>query len=202
MSKTRFAYDVSTGEHVMLGKTNAPTSKEFNEDIMKQDAKRKKRLERKQRQRAKKREDKCKDWQIQTQPESLPDTCETIRPPPQELEVIKMTTERLQNARCLHGLYFRDTCFSLLYQLHPSQRPPHESEADYARDLQRATEEWVAVMVLYRRAIQSSELTRRNGIIQVAQFTEALQADESHTNVLYMTSLAAWREQLSEVVGV
>jgi polyhydroxyalkanoate synthesis regulator phasin len=201
MSKTRFAYDVSTGEHVMLGKTNVPTSKEFNEDIMKQEAKRKKRLERKQRQRAKKREDKCKD-QLQTQPESLPDTHETRIQPPQELEVLKITTERLRSARCLHGLYFRDTCFSLLYQLHPSQRPFHESEAEYASHLQRATEEWVAVMVLYRRAIQSSELTLQNGMVQVVQFTEALQGDDSHKNVLYVASLAAWREQLREVVGI
>ena len=201
MSKTRFAYDVSTGEHIMLGKTNVPTSKEFNEDVMKQDAKRKKRLERKQRQRAKKREEKCKD-RLQIQPNILPDINNVPLPLPQELEVLKMTTERLQSARCIHGLYLRDTCFSLLYHLHPSQRPPNESEPEYASHLQRATEEWVAVMVLYRRAIQSSELTLRNGIIQVAQFTEALHADESHTNVLYMASLAAWREQIREVVGV
>lgn len=200
MSKTRYAYDVSTGEHVMLGKTNVPTSKEFNEDIMKQDAKRKKRLERKQRQRAKKREDKSQDQR--QPPESCPDIIETRPPPPPELEVLKATTERLRSARCLHGLYFRDTCFSLLYQLHPSQRPLDESEAEYASRLQRATEEWVAVMVLYRRAIQSSELTVQNGMVQVAQFTEALQGDDSHTNVLYVASLAAWREQLHEVVGV
>lgn len=200
MSKTRYAYDVSTGEHVMLGKTNVPTSKEFNEDIMKQDAKRKKRLERKQRQRAKKREDKSQDQR--QPPESCPDIIETRPPPPPELEVLKATTDRLRSARCLHGLYFRDTCFSLLYQLHPSQRPLDESEAEYASRLQRATEEWVAVMVLYRRAIQSSELTVQNGMVQVAQFTEALQGDDSHTNVLYVASLAAWREQLHEVVGV
>ena len=200
MSKTRYAYDVSTGEHVMLGKTNVPTSKEFNEDIMKQDAKRKKRLERKLRQRAKKREDKSQDQR--QLPESRPDTIETRPPPPQELEVLKATTDRLRSARCLHGLYFRDTCFSLLYQLHPSQRPLDESEAEYASRLQRATEEWVAVMVLYRRAIQSSELTLQNGMVQVVQFTEALQGDDSHTNNLFMVSLAAWREQLHEVVGV
>ena len=55
MPSTRFAYDVSTGEHVMLGQANMPKATDFSNDILEKQAQRDKRLARKQRQRARKR---------------------------------------------------------------------------------------------------------------------------------------------------
>lgn len=54
----KYAYDVSTGEHVLLGRTNAPQRESFTPEALAKQEKQRKRRERKQRQRARKRAEK------------------------------------------------------------------------------------------------------------------------------------------------
>ena len=207
-STARFAYDVSTGEHVMLGQANAPTATDFADDVLDKQSQRDKRLARKQRQRARKRAAKraeVGDSGSGSCPDAAatPTATTTTAPPPLVLSLLAPAAERVRSARAQTAAYLRDTCFALLHATHPTQRPPDEDEADYAGRLQRATEEWVAVLVLYRRALDAGELTVHSGVGEVATHTQTLweAADAEHER-LHAATLAAWREQLREVVGV
>lgn len=205
-STARFAYDVSTGEHVMLGQANAPTATDFTDDVLDKQSQRDKRLARKQRQRARKRAAKraeVGDGGPGSCPAAAATPTATPSPPPLVLSLLAPAAERVQSARAQTAAYLRDTCFALLHATHPAQRPPDEDEADYAGRLQRATEEWVAVLVLYRRALNAGELTVHSGVGEVATHTQTLweAADAVHER-LHAATLAAWREQLREVVGV
>jgi hypothetical protein len=204
-STARFAYDVSTGEHVMLGQANAPTATDFTDDVLDKQSQRDKRLARKQRQRARKRAAKraeVGDGGPGSCPAAATPTA-TPSPPPLVLSLLAPAAERVRSARAQTAAYLRDTCFALLHATHPAQRPPDEDEADYAGRLQRATEEWVAVLVLYRRALNAGELTVHSGVGEVATHTQTLweAADAEHER-LHAATMAAWREQLREVVGV
>ena len=109
----------------------------------------------------------------------------------------------MRSNRVHTAAYLRDTCFALLYTTHPAHRPSGEDQADYAGRLQRATEEWVAALVLYRRAIHTGELTLHSGVHEVVTHTQALwEAADAKNERLHAATLAAWREQLVEVVGV
>lgn len=205
-STARFAYDVSTGEHVMLGQANAPTATDFTDDVLDKQSQRDKRLARKQRQRARKRAAKraeVGDGGPGSCPAAAATPTATPSPPPLVLSLLAPAAERVRSARAQTAAYLRDTCFALLHATHPAQRPPDEDEADYAGRLQRATEEWVAVLVLYRRALNAGELTVHSGVGEVATHTQTLweAADAVHER-LHAATLAAWREQLREVVGV
>ena len=202
-STARFAYDVSTGEHVMLGQANAPTATDFTDDVLDKQSQRDKRLARKQRQRARKRAAKRADGGPGSCPAEAATPNATPSPPPPMLSLLAPAAERARSARAQTAAYLRDTCFALLHTTHPTQRPPDEDEADYAGRLQRATEEWVAVLVLYRRALDAGELTVHSGVGEVATHTQTLweAADAEHER-LHAATLAAWREQLREVVGV
>lgn len=201
-STARFAYDVSTGEHVMLGQANAPTATDFTDDVLDKQSQRDKRLARKQRQRARKRAAKRAEVGDPGSG-SCPAAAATPSPPPLVLSLLAPAAERVRSARAQTAAYLRDTCFALLHATHPAQRPPDEDEADYAGRLQRATEEWVAVLVLYRRALNAGELTVHSGVGEVATHTQTLweAADAEHER-LHAATMAAWREQLREVVGV
>lgn len=203
-STARFAYDVSTGEHVMLGQANAPTATDFTDDVLDKQSQRDKRLARKQRQRARKRAAKRAEVGDPGSGSAAAVTpTATPSPPPLVLSLLAPAAERVQSARAQTAAYLRDTCFALLHATHPAQRPPDEDEADYAGRLQRATEEWVAVLVLYRRALNAGELTVHSGVGEVATHTQTLweAADAEHER-LHAATMAAWREQLREVVGV
>jgi hypothetical protein len=205
-STARFAYDVSTGEHVMLGQANAPTATDFTDDVLDKQSQRDKRLARKQRQRARKRAAKraeVGDGGSGSCPAAAATPTATPSPPPLVLSLLAPAAERARSARAQTAAYLRDTCFALLHTTHPAQRPPDEDEADYAGRLQRATEEWVAVLVLYRRALNAGELTVHSGVGEVATHTQTLweAADAEHER-LHAATMAAWREQLREVVGV
>jgi hypothetical protein len=205
-STARFAYDVSTGEHVMLGQANAPTATDFTDDVLDKQSQRDKRLARKQRQRARKRAAKraeVGDGGPGSCPAAAATPNATPSPPPPMLILLAPAAERVRSARAQTAAYLRDTCFALLHATHPAQRPPNEDEADYAGRLQRATEEWVAVLVLYRRALNAGELTVHSGVGEVATHTQTLweAADAVHER-LHAATMAAWREQLREVVGV
>ena len=205
-STARFAYDVSTGEHVMLGQANAPTATDFTDDVLDKQSQRDKRLARKQRQRARKRAAKraeVGDGGPGSCPAEAATPNATPSPPPPMLSLLAPAAERARSARAQTAAYLRDTCFALLHATHPTQRPPDEDEADYAGRLQRATEEWVAVLVLYRRALNAGELTVHSGVGEVATHTQTLweAADAEHER-LHAATMAAWREQLREVVGV
>lgn len=207
-STARFAYDVSTGEHVMLGQANAPTATDFTDDVLDKQSQRDKRLARKQRQRARKRAAKRAEVGdggpgSGSCPAAAATPTATPSPPPLVLSLLAPAAERVRSARAQTAAYLRDTCFALLHATHPAQRPPDEDEADYAGRLQRATEEWVAVLVLYRRALNAGELTVHSGVGEVATHTQTLweAADAEHER-LHAATLAAWREQLREVVGV
>ena len=202
-SAARFAYDVSTGEHVMLGQANVPTATDFTDDVLDKQSKRDKRLARKRRQRARKRAEKCAAVGETT--DSVEDAAtpprSVVRPP--VLRLLEPAAERVRSNRVHTAAYLRDTCFALLHTTHPAHRPSGEDEADYAGRLQRATEEWVAALVLYRRAIHTGELTLHSGVREVATHTQALwEATDAAHERLYAATLAAWREQLGEVVGV
>lgn len=201
-STARFAYDVSTGEHVMLGQANTPTATDFTNEVLDKQSQRDKRLARKQRQRARKRA--AKRAEIADGPVPAEAATPTALPlPPPVLSLLEPAAERVRSGRAQTAAYLRDTCFTLLHATHPTQRPPGEDEADYAGRLQRATEEWVAVLVLYRRTLNAGELTVHSGVGEVAKHTQTLweTADVEHER-LHAATLAAWREQLREVVGV
>lgn len=210
-SAARFAYDVSTGEHVMLGQANAPTATDFTDDVLEKQSQRAKRLARKQRQRARKRAAKVSGTAgtaadpaaTQATQAATPTISPPPPPPPPVLGLLQPAAERVRSRRVQTAAYLRDTCFALLHATHPAQRPPGEDEADYAGRLQRATEEWVAAMVLYRRALGAGELTVHSGVGEVATHTQALWAASDPVGErLHAATLAAWREQLGEVVGV
>ena len=207
MPSTRFAYDVSTGEHVMLGQANTPTATDFSDDMLEKKAQRDKRLARKQRQRARKRAmRRAEAGEVEAPvsaacPATIPATA--LPAPPPILSLLQPAAERVRAGRIHTATYLRDTCFALLHTTHPVQRPHDEDEADYAGRLQRATEEWVAVMVLYRRALHAGELTVHSGVGEVATHTQTLlNAADSENERLHAATLAAWKEQLGEVVGV
>lgn len=194
-STARFAYDVSTGEHVMLGQANAPTATDFAADVLDKQSQRDKRLARKQRQRARKRA--AKRAEVGDGDAPAPNAT------PPVLSLLAPAAERARSGRAQTAAYLRDTCFALLHATHPAQQPPDEDEADYAGRLQRATEEWVAVLVLYRRALNAGELTVHSGVGEVATHTQTLwEAANVEDERLHAATLAAWREQLREVVGV
>lgn len=206
-SAARFAYDVSTGEHVMLGRANVPTATDFTDDVLDKQSKRDKRLARKQRQRARKRAEKCAaagettDSVDVAASTNVSSSRSVVRPP--VLRLLEPAAERVRSNRVHTAAYLRDTCFALLHTTHPAHRPSGEDEADYAGRLQRATEEWVAALVLYRRAIHTGELTLHSGVREVATHTQALwEATDAAHERLHAATLAAWREQLGEVVGV
>ena len=202
----RFAYDVSTGEHVMLGQANAPTATDFTDAVLDKQSQRDRRLARKQRQRARKRAAKraeVGDGGSGSCPAAAATPTATPSPPPLVLSLLAPAAERVRSARAQTAAYLRDTCFALLHATHPTRRPPDEEEGDYAGRLQRATEEWVAALVLYRRALDAGELTVHSGVGEVATHTQTLweAADAVHER-LHAATMAAWREQLREVVGV
>lgn len=209
-STARFAYDVSTGEHVMLGQINAPSATDFTDDVLDKQSQRDKRLARKQRQRARKRAAKRAEvgdgpapvHPVAATPTATP-TASPLPPPPPVLSLLAPAAERARSNRVQTAGYLRNTCFALLHATHPTRRPLDEDEADYAGRLQRATEEWVAALVLYRRALDAGELTVHSGVGEVATHTQTLweAADPEHER-LHAATLAAWREQLREVVGV
>lgn len=195
----------------MLGQANAPTATDFTDDVLDKQSQRDKRLARKQRQRARKRAAKRAEVgdggpgsgscpAAAATPTAAPTP---TPPPPPVLSLLAPAAERARSTRAQTATYLRDTCFALLHATHPVQRRPNEDEADYAGRLQRATEEWVAVLVLYRRALNAGELTVHSGVGEVATHTQTLweAADAVHER-LHAATMAAWREQLREVVGV
>ena len=185
----------------MLGQANAPAANYFTDDVLDKQSQRDKRLARKQRQRARKRAAKRAEAGDGPAASATPTASPT--PPPPVLNLLEPAAERARSGRAHTAAYLRDTCFALLHATHPAQRPLDEDEADYAGRLQRATEEWVAALVLYRRALDAGELTVHSGVGEVATHTQTLgeAADPEHER-LHAATVAAWREQRREVVGV
>ena len=182
----------------MLDQANTPTATDFTNEVLDKQSQRDKRLARKQRQRARKRA--AKRAEVGDGYAPAPNATST---PPPVLSLLAPAAERAQSGRAQTAAYLRDTCFALLHTTHPTQRPSGEDEADYAGRLQRATEEWVAVLVLYRRALNAGELTVHSGVGEVATHTQTLwEAANVEDERLHAATLAAWREQLREVVGV
>ena len=59
------------------------------------------------------------------------------------------------------------------------------------------------MLVLYRRALNAGEITVHSGVGEVATHTQTLwEAANAEDERLHAATLAAWREQLREVVGV
>ena len=202
-STTRLAYDVSTGEHVLLSKDNTPTNKVFSEKMLAQEHQREKRLARKQRQRARRREEKCSQLSPDTHSTQENITMLERVSIPVSLAILQPATEQLHTMRSQIMANLRDVCFSLLYCTHPTQRAVDEALDGYAKRLQRATEEWVAAMVLFRRALRTEQVTLPGDIIDVVKHTNSLIGSTDNVlEPLYAASLAAWRKQLYEVLGV
>ena len=88
--RAKYAYDASTGEHVLLGRTNAPQRESFTPEALAKQDKQRKRRERKQRQRARKRAEK------QAQPlardvQDPPDAPEPTPHPPDDTPLLATT---------------------------------------------------------------------------------------------------------------
>jgi hypothetical protein len=213
-ASAKYAYDVTTGETVMLGRATAPARTTFTADELAKRERNARRMERKRQQRARRREAKAKatvDAESAATRAAETRAAEETRAADNAcaddvllLAALRPAAERARAARAHVATCLRDTCCALLLE----SQPPTATDApvarlSYAERLQRATEEWVACLVLWRRVVEAHELAADAKLREVAERLRAMQDRRTNaSNNLHAATLAAWEEQLREVCGV